>query len=138
MFKGIMCSVLAIGIFTLGIVAAAASSAAAAGIAIKGDTALFTFQTTDRDMAVLDRHPGIKLFGNAGEAWSGFGPIPPLAISDAGLAHLANCKELKTLRLISIHPIKITDAGTTHGGPGESEEAGWMAFARSATARCGQ
>lgn len=110
----IACCLAAIGIVAT---ATAGNNAVAAGTpdpqhySIKGDTITFRFGATDQDMASLDAHPDLKTIVIGGD---GDGPDPskvPFKITDAGFAHIANCKKLEKFVANSIHPLQVTDDG---------------------------
>lgn len=103
----------------IGIIAAAGNNQGAAGApdpqhyVIKEDTITFRFGATDRDMAVLDAHPDLKtIVIGGGEPWNGRDPSKfTFAITNAGFAHIANCKKLEQLVVNTIHPLQVTDDG---------------------------
>jgi internalin A len=71
----------------------------------------FNRQATDDDVAVLGVHPDITaIYFGGGESWDGPDPrLTPIAITDAGFAHVAKCKKLQRLTLSSLHPLQGTD-----------------------------
>jgi Leucine-rich repeat (LRR) protein len=104
------------GFVAIGILTMASGRTGLAEIVFKGDTATIEFPSDDEDMAALDNHPEVKhisLGGNGPTSGPGV-PNPPFAITDAGFAHIANCKKLERLVLISGHRLNTTDAGTAH------------------------
>src|SRR5262249_6562709 len=60
-----------------------------------------------------DDHPDVKtIIIGGGEAWDGPDPANyPFAITDAGFAHIANCKRVEKLAASSFHPLQVTDDG---------------------------
>jgi Leucine-rich repeat (LRR) protein len=80
---------------------------------IQDDAITFEFGANDADMAVLDTQPNLKSV-SIGGGYEGNGPAGRTVfwnITDAGFAHLANCKKLEKLELNSMIPLKVTDAG---------------------------
>lgn len=80
---------------------------------IKDGMARFTIEATDEDLIVLDNHPEITFISIAGSGVYD-GPDPrtrPLPITDAGFAHLANCRKLQNLELGIMQPLRVTDDG---------------------------
>jgi hypothetical protein len=76
---------------------------------IHGDTITFDASAIDADLAVLDKHPELKTvdLGGSGE-WDGPDPrLFPIKITDVGFAHIANCKNLETLRFGFIQPHQV-------------------------------
>jgi len=82
-------------------------------VVVQNDSMTIRWGATDRDMLVLDEHPDLKtLIIGGGEAWDGPDPGKfPFEITDAGFAHVANCRKLQTLDLSSSHPLRVTDDG---------------------------
>ncbi len=81
-------------------------------VIIEKDAITFRWGATDRDMALLEDHPNVKTISlGGGEPWSGGDDPQPFAITDAGFAHIANCKKLEQLYASSIHPLQVTDDG---------------------------
>jgi Leucine Rich repeat len=98
----------------MGLTCAAISRVASAEVKFEGDTATFEFPSDDRDLAQLDKHPEIKtiIFGGSDDP-DDVGPHPPYDVTDAGFAHVANCRLLEKIMLID-NEIPITGRGTAH------------------------
>jgi Leucine-rich repeat (LRR) protein len=81
---------------------------------IKDGKAMFYYDATDQDLAVLDNHPEISSIEiGVNYIFSGDLPDPPphLPLTDGGFAHIANCPKLEELRIGTPLPLSVTDNG---------------------------
>ena len=80
---------------------------------IQSDSITFADTAIDADLAVLDKHPELKTVDLGGSGpWDGPDPRQfPIKITDAGFAHIANCKKLEKLLFGVTQPHQVTDDG---------------------------